>query len=95
MIQKDLKKLIKIIIKLTKRPMKYSRVKLYSSGYYSSRLGVNLYLLPTGEYNLVYELYLPSSSIDSSTVQISAASSVERIFKVATNAFSDHSRPYL
>jgi len=37
---------------------------LDSKGYYSSRLGVNMYLLPNGEYSLVYELYYPNS-IDS------------------------------
>ena len=62
-----------------------------SRGYYSSRLGVNMFSLPTGEYSLVYELYFPNS-IDRETVQISAVSSVETVSRVTTNVFSDHSR---
>ena len=64
---------------------------LDSIGYYSSRLGVNMYILPNGEYSLVYELYYPNS-IDSSTVQISAVSSVETVSKVTTNVFNNHTR---
>ena len=64
---------------------------LDSSGYYSSRLGINMYTLPNGEYSLVCELYFPNS-IDSSTVQISAISAVETVSKVATNVFNNHTR---
>ena len=64
---------------------------LDSSGYYSSRLGINMYTLPNGEYSLVYELYFPNS-IDSSTVQISAVSAVETVSKVTTNVFNNHTR---
>ena len=64
---------------------------LDSRGYYSSRLGVNMYILPNGEYSLVYELYYPNT-IDSSTVQISAVSSVETVSKVTTNVFNNHTR---
>ena len=64
---------------------------LDSSGYYSSRLGINMYILPNGEYSLVYELYFPNS-IDSSTVQISAVSAVETVSKVTTNVFNNHTR---
>ena len=64
---------------------------LDSMGYYSSRLGVNMYILPNGEYSLVYELYYPNS-IDSNTVQISAVSSVETVSKVMTNVFSNYTR---
>ena len=64
---------------------------LDSRGYYSSRFGVNMYILPNGEYSLVYELYYPNS-IDSSTVQISAISAVETVSKVTTNVFNNHTR---
>ena len=46
-----------------------------SKGYQSSRVGLNMYPLPTGEYTVVFELYFPSPSINHSTVQISATSS--------------------
>ena len=62
-----------------------------SIGYYSSRLGINMYVLPNGEYSLVFELYYPNS-IDSSTVQISAVSTVETVSKVTTNVFNNHTR---
>ena len=67
------------------------KLLLDSSGYYSSRLGINMYTLPNGEYSLVYELYYPNS-IDSSTVQISAISAVETVSKVTTNIFNNHTR---
>ena len=56
--------------------------KLDSSGYYSSRLGLNMFSLATGKYSLLSELYFPSASIDSSTLRISAVFSVETISKV-------------
>ena len=61
---------------------------LDSRGYYG-RLGVNMYILPNGEYSLVYELYYPNS-INSSTVQISAVSAIETVSKVTTNVFNNH-----
>ena len=50
-----------------------------------------MYILPNGECSLVYELYYPNT-IDSSTVQISAVSSVETVSKVTTNVFNNHTR---
>ena len=64
---------------------------LDSKRYYSSRLGVNMYLLPNGEYSMVYELYYPNS-IDMNTVKISAVSSVETVSNVTTNVFSNNTR---
>ena len=50
-----------------------------------------MYILPNGEYSLVYELYYPNS-INSSTVQISAVSAIETVSKVTTNVFNNHTR---
>ena len=58
--------------------------------FYSSRVGLNMYLLATSKYIVVFELYVPSS-IDISTVQISTASSMETVSRPSTNTFSDHS----
>lgn len=70
-----------------------TELKLDWSGYYSSRLGVNMYPLKTGECSLVYDLHFSSSSIDSSTVQISVSNIFcWNDFKSTTNVFSDHSR---
>lgn len=81
-----IKKNDKDYLKSTKRHE--MKLKLDSSGYYSSRLGVHMYPLKTGEHSLVYELYFPNC-IDSSTVQISPISIYET---VSRNVFSDHSR---
>ena len=63
-----------------------------SKGYQSSRVGLNMYPLPTGEYTVVFELYFPSPSVNHSTVQISATSSIRTVSRTSTNLFSDHSR---
>ena len=87
---KGIKKTNKDYHKINKETYEMQLV-LDSSGYYSSRLGINMYTLPNGEYSLVYELYFPNS-IDSSTVQISAVSAVETVSKVTTNVFNHHTR---
>ena len=87
---KGIKKTNKDYHKINKETYEMQLV-LDSSGYYSSRLGINMYKLPNGEYSLVYELYFPNS-IDSSTVQISAVSAVETVSKVTTNVFNNHTR---
>ena len=87
---KGIKKTVKDFHKINKETYEM-QLLLDSRGYYSSRLGVNMYILPHGEYSLVYELYYPNS-IDSSTVQISAISAVETVSKVTTNVFNNHTR---
>ena len=49
-----------------------------SKGYHSSRVGLNMYSLPTGEYTVVFEL--------------PATSSIRTVSRTSTNLFSDHSR---
>ena len=63
-----------------------------AKGYYSSRVGLNMYELTTGEYTVVFKLYFPSASIDHSSVDISATSSSETASRTSTNLLSDHSR---
>ena len=63
-----------------------------SKGYYSSRVGLNMFPLTTGEYKVVFELYFPSASINCSTVQISAISNTETVTRISTNTLSNHSR---
>ena len=87
---KGIKKTDKDFHKINKETYEM-QLLLDSRGYYSSRLGINMYILPNGEYSLVYELYFPNS-IDSSTVQISAVSTVETVSKVTTNVFNNHTR---
>ena len=87
---KGIKKTNKDYHKINKETYEMQLV-LDSRGYYSSRLGINMSILPNGEYSLVYELYYPNT-IDSSTVQISAVSAVETVSKVTTNVFNNHTR---
>ena len=54
---KGIKKTNKDYHKINKETYEMQLV-LDSSGYYSSRLGINMYILPNGEYSLVYELYI-------------------------------------
>ena len=63
-----------------------------SKGYYSSRVGLNMYPPTTGEYKVVFELYFPSVSINRSTAQISAISNTETVTRISTNTLSNHSR---
>ena len=63
-----------------------------AKGYYSSRVGLNMYEVTTGEYTVVFKLYFPSAAIDHSSVDISATSSSETASRTSTNLFSDHSR---
>ena len=51
-----------------------------------------MYKFTTGEYTLVFELYLPSASIDHSSVDISATNSIETISRASTNKSADHTR---
>ena len=57
-----------------------------SKGYYSSRVGLNMFPLTTGEYKVVFELYFPSVSINRSTVQIPAISNTEAVFTLGARA---------
>ena len=52
---KGIKKTVKDFHKINKETYEM-QLLLDSRGYYSSRLGVNMYILPNGEYSLVYEL---------------------------------------
>ena len=88
---KGIKKTNKDYHKINKETYEMQLLFDSSIGYYSSRLGINMYVLPNGEYSLVFELYYPNS-IDSSTVQISAVSTVETVSKVTTNVFNNHTR---
>ena len=88
---KGIKKTNKDYHKINKETYEMQLLLDSKSGYYSSRLGINMYTLPNGEYSLVYELYYPNT-IDSNTVQISAVLSVETVSKVTTNVFSNYTR---
>ena len=56
-----------------------------SKGFYSSRLGLNLYTLINGNYTLAFELLWSSPDVD--TVYINGISSIERIHNVYKKTF--------
>ena len=62
------------------------------NGYYSSRLGVDMHPIPVGEYTLVCEMLWDSNKIDTSTVGITATSSIETVSRQRLNRFDKHVR---
>ena len=63
-----------------------------AKGYYSSRLGVNMYPIARGEYTLVCEMLWDSSKIDKDNVSITATSSIETVSRQRLNKFDNHVR---
>ncbi|PFX11474.1 hypothetical protein AWC38_SpisGene24778 [Stylophora pistillata] len=61
-----------------------------SKGYYSSRFGVNMYSADKAEYTVVCEMCWQSSKVDSSSVTLTATSSVETISTQRSNRFENH-----
>ena len=58
-----------------------------SKGYYSSRVGLNLYPLSNGEYTVCLELMWVNNDIDSNSLQIDGSSSIENIHNVNRKTF--------
>ena len=58
-----------------------------SKGYYSSRVGLNLYPLSNGEYTVCLELIWLNDDIDSNSLQIDGTSSIETIHNVSRKTF--------
>ena len=60
-------------------------------GYYSSRLGINMYNYDIDFYTMIIEIFFPSE-IDKNTVDISVVAVYETINKVTTRVSDDHCR---
>ena len=60
-------------------------------GYYSSRLGINMYTYDIDFYTMIIEIFFPSE-IDKNTVDISVVAVYENINKVTTRVDDDHCR---
>ena len=58
-----------------------------SKGYYSSRVGLNLYPLSNGEYTVCFELMWLNDNIDPNSLQIDGSSSIETIHNVNRKTF--------
>ena len=61
-------------------------------GYYSSRIGINLYVLPSGSYTLAFELIWSSNDVDRDNLTLTGISAVETIHNVSTKVFDNYSR---
>ena len=59
--------------------------------YYSTRLSIDLILLPLGEYTLVFEMFY-SDKTNQNEVSVGATSGTLNVSRTNTNTFSDHSR---
>ena len=56
-------------------------------GYYSSRVGVNLFTLANSNYTLCFELLWSDGNIDPGTVYINGVSSIETIHNTSKKIF--------
>ena len=63
-----------------------------SKGYYSSRIGVNLYPLPNTNYRMAFELIWTDNNIDKKEVSLNGLSSIETIHNVSQRVFNDYVR---
>ena len=61
-------------------------------GYYSSRLSINLYVLPNGSYTMAFELIWSSDDVDHDTVSLNGISAVETIHDISNKTFNNYSR---
>ncbi|KAL9987284.1 hypothetical protein ACROYT_G001566 [Oculina patagonica] len=62
-----------------------------NKGYYSSRLGINVYSLPINRYTMVFELFF-SAEIDHDSLDIDIVSSIDNIDKSTTRVYDGYSR---
>ena len=61
-------------------------------GYYSSRLSINLFVLPNGSYTMAFELIWSSDDVDKDTVSLNGISAVETIHDLSNKTFNNYSR---
>ena len=61
-----------------------------NEGFYSSRIGVNLFSADKSEYSIVFEIFWENSRVNQ--VSVTATSSVEVTSKVSTNIFKNNTR---
>ena len=61
-------------------------------GYYSSRLSINLYVLPNGSYTMAFELLWSDDDVDHDSVSLNGISAVETIHDISNKTFNNYSR---
>ena len=63
-----------------------------SKGYYSSRLGVNLYPLPNTSCTMAFEIIWTDNNIDRNTISLHGVSSIETIHNISTKTFNEYAK---
>ena len=61
-------------------------------GYFSSRLSINLFVLPNGSYTMVFELMWTSNDVDIDDFYLNGVSAVETIHNLSNKTFNKYSR---
>ena len=61
-------------------------------GYYSSRLSINLYVLPNGSYTMAFELIWSTDDVDRDNVSLNGISAVETVHDLSNKTFDNYSR---
>ena len=61
-------------------------------GYYSSRIGLNLYSLANADYTMAFEIIWKDSNVDKNNVNLGGISSIETIHKISQKVFNNYSR---
>ena len=61
-------------------------------GYYSSRLSINLYVLPNGSYTMAFELMWSSDDVDSDSVSLNGIAIHETVHDLSNKTFDNYSR---
>ena len=61
-------------------------------GYFSSRLSINLFVLPNGSYTMVFELIWTSNNVDIDDFYLNGVSAVETIHNLSNKTFNKYSR---
>lgn len=63
-----------------------------AKGYYSGRIGVNMYQATISEYTVAFELFWETNNIDKNTVSVNAKSSIKIVSKITANHFDKNTR---
>ena len=61
-------------------------------GYFSSRLSINLFVLPNGSYTMIFELMWTSNDVDIDDFYLNGISAVETIHNLSNKTFNKYSR---
>lgn len=61
-------------------------------GYYSSRIGIDIFFLLNNDYTMVFEIMWSDSNVDKRTVSLNGLSSIETVHNVSKRMFDDYAK---